>query len=418
MGDNNFIDDIRKYDITDDDVIECDDEVSGAEELVEEESENTVLEDDLDVANKNNVKPKWAWLRIVKRIFIALAIVLVVVLCYVGYVFATYTRINDNTKLKVNGVSKNIISVVPVEKELTITTYNIGFGAYDKDFSFFMDGGKESRAKSEDMVNKLVNGAGDLAVGFDPDFSFFQEVDTDSTRSYHVNETDILSGKYVDYASVFAVNYHSAYLMYPILKPHGKSNSGIMTFSRYTIESSMRRQFPVSSSFSKILDLDRCYSVSRVPVENGKELVLINLHASAYGTDDSVREGQIGMLVEEMKKEVSNGNYVICGGDFNHDLLADENDTNEKHSWAYPFPRTKLPAGMGFAMDRLSDTEKKAMFPTCRNCDIGYIEGVTFTVTVDGFIISDNIEMTYYNSVKDDFTNSDHEPVVMKFKLK
>ena len=50
------------------------------------------------------------------------------------------------------------------------------------------------------------------------------------------------------------------------------------------------------SSFSKFLDLDRCYSISRIPVENGKELVIFAQHMSAYGNSDAIREAQISKL--------------------------------------------------------------------------------------------------------------------------
>lgn len=40
------------------------------------------------------------------------------------------------------------------KKEYSALTYNIGFGAYTPDFSFFMDGGKFSWAKSKDSVLK------------------------------------------------------------------------------------------------------------------------------------------------------------------------------------------------------------------------------------------------------------------------
>ena len=45
---------------------------------------------------------------------------------------------------------------------------------------------------------------------------------------------------------------------------------------------------------------------------------------SAYGNSDAIREGQIRMLSEDMQKEYEAGNYVLCGGDFNHDLKAAE----------------------------------------------------------------------------------------------
>ena len=47
---------------------------------------------------------------------------------------------------------------------------------------------------------------------------------------------------------------------------------------------------------------------------------------SAYGNSDAIREGQIRMLSEDMQKEYEAGNYVLCGGDFNHDLKAAEDE--------------------------------------------------------------------------------------------
>ena len=71
--------------------------------------------------------------------------------------------------------------------------------------------------------------------------------------------------------------------------------------------------------------------------------MIFELHMSAYGNSDEIREGQIQMLTADMKKEYDAGNYVLCGGDFNHDLKAAEDDSAERESWAYPFPRAELP---------------------------------------------------------------------------
>jgi hypothetical protein len=38
-------------------------------------------------------------------------------------------------------------------------------------------------------------------------------------------------------------------------------------------------------------------------VDNGKELVIFNLHMSAYGNSDEIRKGQIEMLCNDMAKE-------------------------------------------------------------------------------------------------------------------
>lgn len=62
-----------------------------------------------------------------------------------------------------------------------------------------------------------------------------------------------------------------------------------------------------------------------------------------------IREGQILMLCEDMEREYSAGNYVICGGDFNHDLKALADDNMERESWAYPFPRKNFRSILSFA---------------------------------------------------------------------
>lgn len=360
--------------------------------------------------------------KILKICLILLGIVFAIVLAYgiyVAIVYFTYTRIEDQVFVPTDGTAA--YTYVETEKEYTIATYNIGFGAYTPEFTFFMDGGHESWAFSEESVLYCMNGAMELMEQLDPDFILFQEVDSDSTRSYHIDEQEMLREKLQGYSSATAQNYHSAFLMYPLYQPHGASNSGIMTLSDVEITSSLRRSLPIADGFGKLLDYDRCYEVSRIPVENGKELVLYNVHLSAYGGSDAVRSGQMSMLFGDMEQEYKEGNYVICGGDFNHDFtgtsVADLNpnlDTSqETYGWVQPFPNQYLPAGLTRALDY----SKGAVEPTCRNCDLPYEEG-NFVVVVDGFILSDNVEITYLENIQTGFAYSDHNPVEMKFVLK
>ena len=145
-----------------------------------------------------------------------------------------------------------------------------------------MDGGKESRARSKDAVIENVSSYAEAVAQLNPDFMLFQEVDIDGTRSYHVDErkpllSQTLSTDNTSRNYTFAQNYDSPYLFYPILEPHGKNKSGMLTISNMEITESIRRSLPIEDGFMKLLDLDRCYSVNRIPTENGKELVLYNL---------------------------------------------------------------------------------------------------------------------------------------------
>ena len=80
------------------------------------------------------------------RIFLGAAGILVLVLVvYIGYLFASYHRIEDNLELEVEKPAEgNVDETLKTGTEYSALTYNIGFGAYTPDFSFFMDGGKSS----------------------------------------------------------------------------------------------------------------------------------------------------------------------------------------------------------------------------------------------------------------------------------
>lgn len=208
------------------------------------------------MTNRNGSKVK----KLLKIIGGLLAIVLLAVIGYVAYVFLSYDRIEDRQALEINqpkASKKDFQSdFVNTGKTYTVGTYNVGFGAYLPDYSFFMDGGEYSRCYS-----------GESGIG--------------------------------------------------------ASYSGIAMYSKYEIRESLRRSLPISTGFSKFLDLDRCYSINRVKVDNGKELVLFLVHLSAYGNSDEIRQGQLNMLFQDMEEELQKGNYIICGGDFNHNLKAD-----------------------------------------------------------------------------------------------
>ena len=158
-----------------------------------------------------------------------LAVILILVI-YLLYLVISYHRIEDNLALQVETSDEGgqqETKKLTTGEQYSALTYNIGFGAYTPDFSFFMDGGKSSWAKSKDCVLDTVQGAGDLAASLNPDFAMIEEIDLDSTRSYHVNEYDILRNCFPNDYYVFAQNYDSAFLFYPFTQPHGSSKSGI-----------------------------------------------------------------------------------------------------------------------------------------------------------------------------------------------
>ncbi|MDR1017454.1 MAG: hydrolase, partial [Lachnospiraceae bacterium] len=341
-----------------------------------------------------------------KIIGIIVAVVVVIVLIYVAYVFISYKRIPDNQALKVN--QNTTSDTVAVGKELKMTTFNIGYGSYPPDYTFFMDGGKESKARNKKGVIANVNGVIDTIKKENPDFAVFQEVDEDATRSRHVDEVSMIEKAFSDMSSIEATNYDSAYLMYPVLDPIGKSKSGIITLSSSKIEKSTRYSLPIETTFNKFFDLDRCFTVSKIKASNGKYLMLYNVHLSAYMKDAKKQKQQIDTLFKSMSNDYAAGNYVVCGGDFNHDLLPSSvdtfNDDTSKgdYSWLAPFPTSDLPKGISVApFSKVTEP-----VPSTRNLDTPYKKGKSFVALIDGFIVSDNVEVKENKVIDAGFQNT------------
>ena len=283
------------------------------------------------------------------------------------------------------------------------------------DYSFFMDGGEHSRALSKDAVINNTKGAIETIKEKNPDLVLWQEVDTDGTRSYHINQKNLISESFKDFDSVFAENYDSPYFLYPFHEPIGANKSGILTLSRFSIDSGVRKSLPVENSLAKYFDLDRAYSVSVIKTSDGKELVLYNVHLSAYTTDGTISEDQLKILSADMQKEYNKGNYIIAAGDFNKDMLGDSSKYFKRpageYNWAVPFNESLLPDGI--------TSHSGSNSPTCCNADSAFKgDGTDFVLSVDGVLVSDNVEVLSCETVYTSFAYSDHNPVYMEFVLK
>lgn len=358
-----------------------------------------------------------------RTILILLIIAVLTIGGYIAYLQINYYRIDDGVELP---ISNQRAESIEVGKDYTVMTYNIGFGAYDHEFSFFMDKGRMSdgsevsgtygKARSKEIVETNTHGAKSHIEKHSPDFCIMQEVDTASTRSFFINQRNIIESAFNDYCSVYGENFHSSYLCYPINDPHGSVRAGLLTLSRYKIDNAVRRSYPVDESFiTKFFDLDRCFVVTRIPTNTDKELVLINSHMSAYDEGGLIRQQQLELLRNVLTEEYNKGNYVIVGGDFNHALCGTVEafaSQQQVPDWVSVMEDKEIPEHF-----RIVEAKNTREVPTCRSTDMPYTKGVNYTAVLDGFIVSDNIEAEAIN-YDADFMYSDHNPVIMTFKLK
>lgn len=374
--------------------------------------------------------------KIIKIVCIVLACIValfaLIVGIYVAYVALQYYRIDDNQTPEIENARTE---KVRTEQTYSLLSYNLGFGAYSPEYSFFMDTGEMNDgtkvagiyAKGMNKADVEKNVSGQLAVSKaqNADFYFFQEVDVKAHRSYKINMYERAKAEFAEYSAVYAENFHTANLLYPFNDPIGKTNAGILTLSRYSTERAVRRSFPITENFiDKLFDLDRCFAVHYLPVEGSeKQLALINLHMSAYDEGGIVRAQQLEMLNGVLKEERAKGNYVIAGGDFNHCLIADNGFDSDEEALQYFESGQKTPDWVKNSV--LHNSELAEGFQivaslnaaTCRGADIPYEAGVNYSTVIDGFLVSDNVTIVSEQTVDTQYAYSDHNPVLLQFKL-
>jgi hypothetical protein len=102
------------------------------------------------------------------------------------------------------------------------------------------------------------------------------------------------------------------------------------------------------------------------------------------------------------------------GGDFNHALGGSESkfmNDMKTPPWVQSFDESQLPEHC-----RMVIADNIDSVATCRDTSIPYDKGVNYEVTLDGFIVTDNIQASSEN-IDADYVGSDHNPAKLWFTL-
>ena len=119
-----------------------------------------------------------------------------------------------------------------------------------------------------------------------------------------------------------------------------------------------------------------------------------------------------------MKAEYEKGNFCIAGGDFNKDLPGNSGEIfgvpiPGSETWVQPLPEGIVPDGLRLIIPLHED----APIASCRSASEPYDVGTTFRITVDGFVVSDNVKVIDSNTIETDYEFSDHNPAFLDFEL-
>lgn len=328
-------------------------------------------------------------------------------------ILLSYLWIKEYRPEKVENVKAQGFGEKPPEigEKYKIMTWNIGYAGLDKDTDFFMDGGKMVFPIDKNHVEKSLNHIIKSSKKMDADIKFFQEVDINSKRTYHINQVEKIR-KNLGGNTSFALNFKADFIPYPI-PPMGKVESGIMTQTDFKIKKSKRYQQEIPHKFpTRLVNLKRAFNPSYIDIKNSdKKLVIINVHLDAYESGNKGRIAQTKEIIDFVNKEYKKGNYVLVGGDFNQELSGIYKKLPEGIWNPSPFPKEMLTKNIKLYYDKNGKTSVVNDKP--------YTGKDAYLSTIDGFLATDNIEIKNIKTqTKENFQYSDHNPVVMEFVLK
>ena len=342
-------------------------------------------------------------------------IILAVVVIFVGFLaYITITDYRPPKEVDLMTGNKNL-TVEPIVKDtFNFMTWNIGYAGLGAGMDFFYDGGTRVRPTKK-KVEEYLKGIEQFVGSHDSiDFWYIQEVDKHSHRSYYFNEVKSISAEKKGSHAIFAMNYDCPFVPVPVTNPMGSVKSGLMTFTNLPYTQATRYAYPLIAPWpSKLFLLDRCFILMRFPLENGKDLVIMNTHNSAYIYDSLLRVKELNVLKTKMLEEYNKGNYVIAGGDWNAnppDFKPEGNyDGNRFVPTKVQMSDKTVPSTWHWAFDATAPTNRQNYKP--------FVRGENGTTNIDYFILSPNVKLLKVKTIDLNFANSDHNPVYMKVAL-
>lgn len=349
----------------------------------------------------------------IKILLIIIAVLILGFVALLTVLTVTEYKPGKVEKLTIKG---QVSEEIDFSKEIKLVSWNVGYCGLGSTADFFMDGGTKVVSQTREEVDTNIAKITEKLAELNPEIAFLQEVDKKSYRSYNVDQEKIISEKFNDRLSSFAINYKSLFVPYPI-PPMRNVEAGIMSLDRVKVESAERVSLPSPFTWPEsTANLKRCLLVEKLPISGSdKKLVAINLHLEAYDSGEG-KIAQTKALLDIMEKEYKEGNYVIAGGDFNQSFSnVDISKFDVGNEGLWKPGRLEVEA-----FEKNFNLYMDISTPTCRSLDRPYdkTDNKFQYYAIDGFIISKNVEVISQKTIGLDFENSDHNPIEMIIRLK
>jgi len=335
-----------------------------------------------------------------------LGLVAVVVLLFVVVLEALLSFRPDAVEdVRVDGRATS----TPAEIErptLRLMTWNIGYAGLGREADFFADGGESRRPESADVVRTNLVAIRRQVAQAECDVLLIQEVAAPSFLTRGVDVRGELVAALIGHAYGFTPT-----IAVPKRLGLGGLTVGKMTLSRWPVAEFQRFALPGAKDVLGIQVQHFNMMTARIPGAAGDPGWLIaNIHLSAFD-EGGLRLEQLAAVIARLEQFHAEGLRVIAGGDWNLRLEPSEfphTTTEANRFWVRDMPVDILPAGWRWVADPNA--------PTCRTLERPYREGENYTLIIDGFLVSPDVEVVDVRTVPLGFEHSDHEPVMLEVR--
>jgi endonuclease/exonuclease/phosphatase family metal-dependent hydrolase len=197
---------------------------------------------------------------------------------------------------------------------IRVMTWNIRFGAGR--IPWFGDACGDRVILTEDEVYGSLQAIADKINEVKPDVLLLQEVDLNSKRSRYIDELQwIIDHTYFNFA-VYGSQWKAQFIPSDGL---GRMDEANAILSRWKISDAERIQLAIRTDQDKLTRYfyERCCIVTgRIEIPHVNNLYALNIHTSAFATDDT-KEKHIIRFKDELDKINGNGSWFVAGGDMN-----------------------------------------------------------------------------------------------------
>ena len=328
-------------------------------------------------------------MKVFRRIFLLILLVLLAGLAFIYW--GSLSKLN--TKQYTEKIEYDVLSP-QTDSVFTIITYNIGY------LSGMTNNTSQNRT-AEDFKARL-NLVKTAFVKYKPHFIGFQEIDFNSSRSFHVNQLQELATSLDMQSAAKAVNWDKNYVPFPYYPPtqhFGEMLSGQAILSKYPIRLHDRITLsrPPNPFWYDAFYLERLAQIATINLNN-QDIIVINVHLEAY--DKETRQKQSETVLELYRSYVSSYPTLLIG-DFNSEPPFEGNESPtlnvflQEENLASAFPDSTF--------------RKEGAFTYPSESPDQHIDFI--------FYNKNQIKPIDFQTITEAGTASDHLPVMMKFKL-